>query len=77
MGVIGTGANQAQLITEIAKDIGKLTVFQLKPEYCVPLGNRPIDENTQRDIKKIMLVILKSAKIPGVPSFMVLMKGLL
>ena len=52
VGVIGTGATAVQLITEIAKDIGNLTVFQLKPEYCVPLGNRPIDENTQREIKK-------------------------
>ena len=77
VGVIGTGATAVQLITEIAKDIGNLTVFQLKPEYCVPLGNRPIDDNAQRDIKKIHAVILKSVKIRGDPSFMVLMKGLL
>ena len=51
VGVIGTGATAVQLITEVAKNAGHLTVFQVKPEYCVPLGNRPIDEKTQREIK--------------------------
>ena len=52
IGVIGTGATGVQLITELAKDVEELYVFQLKPEYCIPLHNDKIDEATQKDIKK-------------------------
>ncbi len=51
VGVIGTGATGVQVIQEIAKTAGHLTVFQRSPNYCAPLGNRPIDEATQREIK--------------------------
>src|SRR5499433_943576 len=51
VGVIGTGATGVQLITEIAKEVGHLTVFQRTPNYCVPLRNEPIDPDTQRQIK--------------------------
>ena len=50
-GVIGTGATGVQLITEIAKEVGHLTVFQRTANYCAPLRNRPIDPETQRKIK--------------------------
>lgn len=49
--VIGTGATAVQLITEIAKDIGHLTVFQRTPNYCAPLRNAPIDPEMQKKIK--------------------------
>ena len=52
IGVIGTGATGVQLITELAKDVKELYVFQLKPEYCIPLHNDKIDETTQKEIKK-------------------------
>ncbi len=51
VGVIGTGATGVQVIQEIAKTAGHLTVFQRTPDYCTPLGNRPIDDETQRRIK--------------------------
>jgi cation diffusion facilitator CzcD-associated flavoprotein CzcO len=51
VGVIGTGATGIQLITEIAKDVGHLTVFQRTPNYAAPLRNGPIDPDTQRQIK--------------------------
>ena len=51
VGVIGTGATGVQLITEIAKEVGQLTVFQRTPNYCAPLRNRPIDAAMQREIK--------------------------
>ena len=51
VGVIGTGASGVQLITEIAKEVGTLTVFQRTANYCAPLRNGPIDDNTQRQIK--------------------------
>ena len=37
--VIGTGASGVQAITEIAKTVGHLTVFQRTPNWCTPLRN--------------------------------------
>ena len=51
VGVIGTGATAVQLITEIAKEVRHLTVFQRTPNYCAPLRNGPIDAETQAKIK--------------------------
>jgi cation diffusion facilitator CzcD-associated flavoprotein CzcO len=49
--VIGTGATGVQVIQEVAKTAAHLTVFQRTPNFCAPLRNRPIDEETQREIK--------------------------
>ena len=49
--VIGTGATGVQVIQEIAKTVGHLTVFQRTPNYCAPLRNAPIDDEAQRKIK--------------------------
>jgi cation diffusion facilitator CzcD-associated flavoprotein CzcO len=51
VGVIGTGATAVQLITEVAREVTHLTVFQRTPNYCAPLRNEPIDEETQKKIK--------------------------
>ena len=59
VGVIGTGATGVQLITEIAKEVGHLTVFQRTANYCAPLRNGPIDPETQRQIKANYPVIFK------------------
>jgi len=40
--VIGTGASGVQAITEIAKTVGHLTVFQRTPNWCTPLRNSRI-----------------------------------
>ena len=52
VGVIGTGATAVQLITEIAREVGHLTVFQRTANYCAPLRNRPIDDQMQREIRE-------------------------
>ncbi len=52
VGVIGTGATAVQLITEVAKQAGQLTVFQRTANYCAPLRNGPIDSGTQQQIRK-------------------------
>jgi cation diffusion facilitator CzcD-associated flavoprotein CzcO len=49
--VIGTGATGVQTIQEVAKTVGHLTVFQRTPNWCAPLHNARIDEETQRRIK--------------------------
>ena len=69
VGVIGTGATGVQLITEIAKEVGHLTVFQRTANYCAPLRNRLIDDETQREIKASYPEIFeKCLETPG--SFM-------
>jgi len=49
--VIGTGATGVQTIQEVAKTAGHLTVFQRTPNWCAPLHNSKIDEETQQRIK--------------------------
>ena len=51
VGVIGTGATAVQLITEIAREVGHLTVFQRTPNFCAPLRNGPITEDMMREIR--------------------------
>ena len=60
--VIGTGATAVQLITEIAKDVGYLTVFQRTANYCAPLRNGPIDAETQAKIKASYPEIFKRTR---------------
>ena len=69
VGVIGTGATAVQLMTEIAKEVGHLTVFQRTANFCAPLRNGPIDDETQRQIKANYPEIFKKClETPG--SFM-------
>ena len=51
VGVIGTGASGVQLITEISKEVSHLTVFQRTANFCAPLRNSLIDDETQKSIK--------------------------
>ena len=47
VGVIGTGATAVQLIPLVAREARELKVFQRSPNWCAPLLNSPIDEQTQ------------------------------
>jgi len=49
--VIGTGATGVQLIPEIAKEVGHLTVFQRTPNYCAPCRNSLVSPETQSEWK--------------------------
>jgi cation diffusion facilitator CzcD-associated flavoprotein CzcO len=51
VGIIGTGATGVQAITEIAKTVGHLTVFQRTPNFCAPLHNDEITKGEQLEIK--------------------------
>ena len=51
VGVVGTGATAVQLIPMIAPEVAHLTVFQRTANYCAPLRNGPIDDETQKEIK--------------------------
>lgn len=49
--VIGTGATGVQVIQELAKVAGQLTVLQKEPNWCKPLWNSPISPAEMDDIK--------------------------
>ena len=69
VGVVGTGATAVQLITEIAKEVKHLTVFQRTANYCAPLRNREIDDDEQQIIKdNFPDIFRKCMETPG--SFM-------
>ncbi|CQD22365.1 flavoprotein involved in K+ transport [Mycolicibacterium conceptionense] len=47
VGVIGTGSSGIQAIPCIAKEAEQLFVFQRTPNYSVPAGNIPLDDETR------------------------------
>ncbi|HIC48770.1 MAG TPA: NAD(P)/FAD-dependent oxidoreductase [Dehalococcoidia bacterium] len=49
--VIGTGASGIQAIQEICKNVGQLTVFQRRPNWCAPLNNDKINLEEMKDIR--------------------------
>ena len=49
--VIGTGATGVQTIQEVVKTAGHLTVFQRTPNWCSPLHNSKIDNESMARIK--------------------------
>ena len=51
VGVIGTGATGVQVIQEVAKTAGHLTVFQLDANWCAPLKNSKIKDEEQEALK--------------------------
>lgn len=51
VGVIGTGSTATQVISEISKTVGKLTVFQRTPHWIYPLPDRPYDESDKARLR--------------------------
>lgn len=49
--VIGTGSSGVQVIQEMAKVAGELTVFARSPNWCTPLGNGPMTPERMAYIK--------------------------
>ena len=49
--VIGTGATGVQTIQEVSKNVGHLSVFQLRPEWCAPLHNSKIEPDEMEAIR--------------------------
>ncbi|MEM7466569.1 MAG: NAD(P)/FAD-dependent oxidoreductase [Pseudomonadota bacterium] len=49
--VIGTGATAVQLIPELGKQAGHMTVFQRTANYIIPARNSDITPEEQKDIK--------------------------
>jgi cation diffusion facilitator CzcD-associated flavoprotein CzcO len=49
--VIGTGATGIQVIAEVAKTAGHLTVFQRTPNWAIPLRNEPLGKEQMAEIR--------------------------
>jgi len=49
VGIIGTGSSSVQTITEIAPEVGHLTVFQRTPNFSIPAHNGPARADVKRD----------------------------
>ena len=49
--VIGTGSSGVQIIQEMAKQAGHLTVFLRSPNWCTPLGNAPMTPERMAYVK--------------------------
>lgn len=52
MGIIGTGATAIQIIQEIKKTAGSLTVFQRTPNWTAPLRNTKISKEEMAEIRQ-------------------------
>jgi cation diffusion facilitator CzcD-associated flavoprotein CzcO len=66
VGIIGTGATAVQIIQEIAKTVGNLTVFQRNPNWCAPLHNARISKEEMRDIRaRYPEILALCRKTPG------------
>jgi cation diffusion facilitator CzcD-associated flavoprotein CzcO len=66
VGVIGTGSTGVQIVPEIVDEVGSLTVFQRTANYCVPLRNSRIDDETGQRIKAAYPEILRTCnESPG------------
>ena len=64
--VIGTGATGVQVISAIAPEVGSLTVFQRRPNWCAPLQNRPISPAEMDAIRADYdQIFAKCATTPG------------
>jgi cation diffusion facilitator CzcD-associated flavoprotein CzcO len=62
VGVIGTGATGIQLISELSQTECELYVFQLRPEFAAPLGNRPLDQKDNDDIRRRYAEIFETCR---------------
>ncbi|MBK8961414.1 MAG: NAD(P)/FAD-dependent oxidoreductase [Proteobacteria bacterium] len=64
IGIIGTGASGVQTIQELAKSTAEVYVFQRTPNWCMPLGNKPLTPAEQKDIharqKEIFAACMKT-----------------
>ena len=52
VGIIGTGSTAIQAAPILAERSKHLTVFQRTPAYSMPSGNKPMDEEHERDWKE-------------------------
>ncbi|MEU6658818.1 NAD(P)/FAD-dependent oxidoreductase [Streptomyces sp. NPDC046821] len=65
VGVIGTGSSGIQSIPLIAEQAAQLTVFQRSPNFSIPAGNKPLDDETRREQKADYAERRRLARLSG------------
>jgi len=64
--IIGTGATAIQIIPEVAKVAGRLTVFQRRPNWAAPLNNAKISKEEMAQIRaRYDEIFAACARTPG------------
>ncbi len=51
IGIIGTGSTATQVISEVSKQAGKLTVFQRTAQWIFPLQDKPYSESAKATLR--------------------------
>lgn len=51
VGIIGTGSTATQVISELSKQAGKLTVFQRTAQWIFPLSDKPYSESAKARLR--------------------------
>jgi cation diffusion facilitator CzcD-associated flavoprotein CzcO len=51
VGIIGTGSTATQVIPNLAKEVGKLSVFQRTPQWILPLKNKKFSERFKKSLR--------------------------
>jgi len=60
--VIGLGATGIQLVQELSRDAKKLDVYMRNTSYCLPIGQRQIDEQGQAFFRDFYKLIFQGAR---------------
>ncbi|KAL4928081.1 flavin-containing monooxygenase [Aspergillus undulatus] len=60
--VIGAGATSVQIVQELAKKAGRLSMFMRRPSICFPMGNRPLSPAEQDTFKPYFRVLFDAGR---------------
>jgi cation diffusion facilitator CzcD-associated flavoprotein CzcO len=68
--VIGAGATSVQIVQEVAKEAGQLTMLMRRPSYCIPMQQRKITHEEQAQLKAFYPNLFKAGRASrsGFPS---------
>ncbi|OCK75021.1 FAD/NAD(P)-binding domain-containing protein [Lepidopterella palustris CBS 459.81] len=61
--VIGAGATSVQVVQELAKEAGQLTMFMRRPSYCIPMGQRKFTAEEQNSWKTYYDSLFKAGRL--------------
>jgi cation diffusion facilitator CzcD-associated flavoprotein CzcO len=60
--VVGAGATGVQIVQELSKVAGSLSVLMRRPSYCLPLGNREITSHEQAAWKPFYPALFRAGR---------------
>ncbi|KAL4965723.1 flavin-containing monooxygenase [Aspergillus stella-maris] len=60
--VIGAGATSVQIVQELSKKAGRLSMFMRRPSLCLPMGNGPLTQMEQDKLKPYFKVLFDAGR---------------